>query len=123
MSAAHEPADTYVVPAVVRGRHGSGDPQVVIDVRSAEEYEAGHVPGARRIPLDQLPGRFAELPAGRPVVTYCTMRHRGDSRGERAAALLRERGFQARALDGGLPAWAAAGYPVERGPNPAHANR
>ena len=42
------------------------------------------------------------------------MRHRGDSRSERAAALLRESGYDARALEGGLPAWEAAGFPVER---------
>jgi rhodanese-related sulfurtransferase len=43
------------------------------------------------------------------------MRHRGGSRSERAAALLRGSGYDARALDGGFPAWEAAGYPVERG--------
>lgn len=115
-----EQATPYVAPAALWERPGRGDPQVVIDVRSADEYAVGHVPGARHIPLDQLAGRLAELPVGRPVVTYCTMRHRGDSRGGRAAALLRERGFQAHALDGGLPAWAAAGYPVERGPHVTH---
>jgi rhodanese-related sulfurtransferase len=43
------------------------------------------------------------------------MRHRGNSRSERAAALLRESGYDARALEGGFPAWQAAGYPVETG--------
>jgi rhodanese-related sulfurtransferase len=42
------------------------------------------------------------------------MRHRGDSRSERTATLLRESGYQARALDGGFPAWAAADLPSER---------
>jgi rhodanese-related sulfurtransferase len=42
------------------------------------------------------------------------MRHRGDSRSERAAALRLGSGYNARALDGGYPAWAAAGFPVER---------
>jgi 3-mercaptopyruvate sulfurtransferase SseA len=42
------------------------------------------------------------------------MRHRGDSRSERAAALLRRSGHDARALDGGYPAWEAAGYALER---------
>jgi phage shock protein E len=41
------------------------------------------------------------------------MQHRGSSRSERAAALLRESGYEARALDGGFPAWAAAGLPTE----------
>jgi len=42
------------------------------------------------------------------------MHHRGNSRSERTAALLRESGYDAKALDGGFPAWEAAGYPVER---------
>lgn len=41
------------------------------------------------------------------------MRHRGASRSETAATLLRESGFDAQALDGGFPAWEAAGYPIE----------
>lgn len=43
------------------------------------------------------------------------MEHRGSSRSERTAALLRESGYYAQALDGGFPAWQAAGYPVEQG--------
>jgi rhodanese-related sulfurtransferase len=43
------------------------------------------------------------------------MRHRGDSRSERAAALLRASGYDAGALDGGFPAWERDGYPVEEG--------
>ena len=43
------------------------------------------------------------------------MRHRGNSRSERAAALLRGSGYDAKALEGGFPAWEAAGYPVEKG--------
>jgi rhodanese-related sulfurtransferase len=45
------------------------------------------------------------------------MQHRGSSRSERAAALLRESGFKAQALDGGFPAWKAAGYPIETYPD------
>jgi rhodanese-related sulfurtransferase len=43
------------------------------------------------------------------------MHHRGSSRSERAAALLRESGYKAHALDGGFPAWKAGGYPVSTG--------
>jgi rhodanese-related sulfurtransferase len=43
------------------------------------------------------------------------MRHRGSSSSERAAALLRESGFNALALDGGFPAWKRAGFPVDTG--------
>jgi rhodanese-related sulfurtransferase len=87
---------------------------IVVDVRDPEEYAAGHVAGALNVPLDQLAARLGELPAGREVVTYCNMQHRGASRGERAAQLLRESGYTARALDGGLPAWREAGQPTEQ---------
>jgi rhodanese-related sulfurtransferase len=87
----------------------------VVDVRDREEYAEGHLAGALNIPLDQLAERLGELPAGGEVVTYCNMHHRGGSRGERAAQLLRERGYPARALDGGFPAWREAGLPVEEG--------
>jgi len=69
--------------------------------------------GAVNIPLGQLAKKLASIPPDQPVVTYCNMHHRGESRGERAAALLREHGFQARALDGGYPGWKAQGFPVE----------
>jgi iron complex transport system ATP-binding protein len=80
---------------------------LVLDVRSADEFAAGHIPGAQHLPLDDLARRWASLPRDRTVVTYCTMRHPGNSRGEQAAALLQEHGFDARVLAGGLPAWEA----------------
>src|SRR5439155_23496205 len=43
----------------------------VLDVRPAEEYAAGHIPGAVSIPLDELAERLAELPADQEVVAYC----------------------------------------------------
>ncbi len=43
---------------------------IVIDVRGAEEYDAGHVPGALSIPIEELTGRIGDLPRGRPVVAY-----------------------------------------------------
>ena len=86
---------------------------VVIDVRGPKEYAAGHMLGAINIPLGQLPKKLVKLTRDRLVVTYCNMRHRGSSRGEQALALLREKGYQVRALDGGYPAWKGAGLPVE----------
>lgn len=77
----------------------------IVDVRSPDEYAAGHVSGAVNIPLDELGQRLPEIPQNRPVVTYCNMYHPGSSRGERAADLLESLGFRARALNGGYPAW------------------
>lgn len=83
-------------------------PLVVVDVRDADKYATGHVPGAINIPLAELEARLSELPAGAPIVTYCAMEDRGESHGEHAAALLRAQGFDAIALEGGLPAWQRA---------------
>ncbi len=96
-------------------RASTGRPRpTLLDVRSASEYGAGHVPGARHLPYEELSDRLGELERQRPIVTYCTMRHRGSARSERAAVLLRGHGFEAWALDGGLPAWVGANLPLER---------
>jgi phage shock protein E len=91
------------------------DAPVILDVRSPEEYAAGHVPGARHIPIDDLGARRDELPRDRVLVPYCNMFHPGSSRGERAADLLRRAGYDARALLGGYPAWQAATPGDDRG--------
>lgn len=83
---------------------GSGGSLVLVDVRSREEYDAGHLDGARHIPLSGLPARLGELPSGLPVVTYGNMFHPGSSRGEKAAAQLQELGFDVGVLEGGYPA-------------------
>jgi rhodanese-related sulfurtransferase len=102
-----------VGPQALAAQQQTGAAPLVIDVRGAEEYEVGHVQGAINIPLADLAARLDELPADAPIVTYCNMHHKGTSRGERAAALLTEQGYQAAALDGGFPAWRDAGLPVE----------
>jgi phage shock protein E len=85
----------------------------VIDVRSPEEYAKGHVPGAVNIPIGELESRLSELGGQRLLVPYCNMLHPGNSRGEKATALLKNLGFEAKALQGGFVAWQAEGLPVE----------
>ena len=89
-------------------------PPMVIDVRSHEDYRESHIPGAANIPGDEIIQSLKSIDQKRPIVTYCDMRHPGSSRSERAARKLREAGLQARALEGGIPAWEDAGYPVDR---------
>jgi rhodanese-related sulfurtransferase len=86
---------------------------VVLDVRPEDEYLAGHIPGARSVPLSDLENRLKELPAGAEVVAYC----RGPYcvLAPQAVELLLSRGFRARRLADGLPDWAARGLPVEAG--------
>jgi rhodanese-related sulfurtransferase/predicted transcriptional regulator len=83
---------------------------VVLDVRPATEYAAGHLPGAVSIPVGELRRRLAELPADREIVAYC----RGPycAFAHEAVALLRQEGFSARRLEDGLPEWQAAGLAV-----------
>lgn len=91
----------------------AGHSPLIIDVRSPKEYAAGHIPEAVNIPVDALSKQLAALAQDRPIVTYCNMYHPGESRGEQAALLLSEKGYQAQTLAGGYPAWKDAGLPVE----------
>ncbi|KAB2917515.1 MAG: metalloregulator ArsR/SmtB family transcription factor [Hyphomicrobiaceae bacterium] len=85
----------------------------VIDVRPAEEYEAGHIPGAINLPVGDLQRHLGKLPRNREIVAYC--------RGAYcvlafdAVRQLRARGFRARRLADGLPEWKAGGRPVATG--------
>ena len=83
---------------------------VVVDVRPAAEYSAGHIAGAISVPLDELEARLAELPVGREVVAYC----RGPfcALGGRGVEVLRRHGHRARRLADGFPEWRLAGLPV-----------
>jgi rhodanese-related sulfurtransferase/DNA-binding transcriptional ArsR family regulator len=93
----------------LRTRAESGD-VVVLDVRPTPEFEAGHIPGAISIPLDELDGRLDELDPDADVVAYC--RNRYCVLAPEAVVRLRRRGRRARRLDEGLPEWRAAGFPV-----------
>ncbi len=88
---------------VARMRSGAA---VLIDVRPSEEFEAGHIEGARSIPLEELEGRLAELPTDREVVAYC----RGPlcAYAHEAVRMLRAVGRDARRLDDGWPEWRLA---------------
>jgi rhodanese-related sulfurtransferase len=80
---------------------------VLVDVRPDEEYAAGHIDGARSIPIDELERRLAELPRSREVVAYC----RGPfcAYAHEAVRQLRASGRRARRLEDGWPEWRLAG--------------
>jgi rhodanese-related sulfurtransferase len=84
---------------------------IVLDVRPADEYAAGHIAGARSIPLNELQTRLRELPKNREIVAYC----RGPYcvLADEAVALLRSRGRRAFRFEQGFPEWKASGLPVE----------
>lgn len=83
---------------------------VLIDVRPAEEFAAGHIPGAVSIPLKELTARLSEIPRGQDVVAYC----RGPycMLAVEAVQFLRKRGRRARHLSDGVAEWRAAGLRV-----------
>ena len=84
----------------------------VIDTRPAEEFDAGHLPGALNIPLRDLTRRLPELPRDLEIVAYCRGPYCVLS--YEAVCELRKRGFTAFRLEDGYPEWKAAGLPVEQ---------
>jgi rhodanese-related sulfurtransferase/predicted transcriptional regulator len=85
---------------------------LLLDVRPAEEFAAGHIPGAINVPLERLMEDIESLPGNREIVVYC--------RGPYcmltldALEMLRARGLSVRRLEPGVPAWHGAGRPVEK---------
>lgn len=85
----------------------------LLDVRPTEEYDAGHLPGARHLTLADLESHLNQLPHDQTIVAYCrgpycTLSHQ-------AVAYLRQQGFRVARLAEGFPEWKRAGLPVEAG--------
>jgi len=103
--------NTYQTVSVQDLRAASEPNRIVLDVREPSEYAAGHVAGARLLPLSQLQSRLDEVPADRPVYVYC---HSGN-RSKQASEILAKAGKKdIRDVRGGILAWEAAGYPITR---------
>ena len=85
---------------------------LIIDVRESYEWAAGHVPGAKHIPLNQVASRLPDLPADREIVFMCQSGMRSLS-ATRTAQLAGRDGV--RSLSGGIGAWLRAGLPLVRG--------
>lgn len=86
---------------------------VVVDVCGADEFKAGHVGGAKNVPLDELEAKLGGLVKNKstPVILVCA----SGIRSKRAVAIAKKAGFEnARSLGGGLAAWRAASLPVEK---------
>ena len=89
----------------------------VLDVRPTQEYRAGHIPGARSVPVAELKRRLTELPKNREIVAYC----RGPQcvMAIEAVELLRKRGFRASRMEQGVMDWRARGWRIEKSPSKA----
>ncbi|CAL9340519.1 rhodanese-like domain-containing protein [Streptomyces sp. enrichment culture] len=104
------PACARVTPRQARARAGADGGAVLLDVREDHEWRAGHAPGAVHVPLSALlaDARVPEAVRGREAVVFC----RSGQRSQKAARVLAERGAPAVDVEGGMHAWARAGYPV-----------
>lgn len=96
-----------------------GTPMLLLDVRTPEEFAAGHIAGAVNIPYDQVASRLEEIPKDKEVVLYC----KSGRRSGMAAETLAVNGYTKLGhLDGDMQGWTAAGRPVEgTAPQPAEA--
>jgi rhodanese-related sulfurtransferase len=88
---------------------------IILDVRPVLEYNAGHIAGARSIPIGELNSRLQELPKSRRIVAYC----RGPYCvfADEAVMRLRTQGYKAFPLEGGFPEWKLRGFPVTTDPS------
>jgi rhodanese-related sulfurtransferase len=89
------------------------DEVLVIDVRPAEEYAAGHIRGALNVPPEELERHLSTMPNDREIVAYCRGPYCLFS--VDAVRLLRRNGFRARRLTEGFPDWSTEGRPVAAG--------
>jgi hydroxyacylglutathione hydrolase/adenylyltransferase/sulfurtransferase len=82
---------------------------LLVDVRGADEHEAGHIAGDRLIPFDRLKEAAGSLPQDQPVVFYC----RSGDRSAAAVQAMRASGYDAYSIEGGLLAWSEQGLPLD----------
>ena len=89
------------------------DGALILDVRTQEEWDAGHIPDATLIPLDQLPARINEVPQDQRVVVVC----RSGNRSAQGRDILKQAGWTlVTSMAGGMNQWTAAGYDFITGP-------
>jgi len=102
-----------ISPQALLERQAKRDPSLfVLDVRTPQEYAAGHVPGAVNVPYDQVASHLAEIPKDKDVVIYC----RSGRRTGLAAEVLEANGYTKLGhLQGDMEAWLKDGRPVESG--------
>ncbi|HEX2895258.1 MAG TPA: rhodanese-like domain-containing protein [Marmoricola sp.] len=97
---------------VAQARHALAQGAVLVDVREDFEWAAGHVPEARHIPLRQLAARIQEIPDHRPVLVVCRSGRRSAEAARTLAGPLGVHIAEVANVEGGMVAWAAAGFPV-----------
>jgi rhodanese-related sulfurtransferase len=89
---------------------GGSEQSIMLDVREPREWEAGHVEGSVWIPMGQLENARLQLPMNRRITCIC----RSGQRSARAVVQLKQWGFDAVNVAGGIKAWVANGMPIVR---------
>lgn len=102
----HTPEIRHLDPAESKRRIDGG--AMLLDVRNADEWEAGHVEGSTWIPMNQIVDRQGEIPTDREIVVICKV----GGRSARVAEALVGAGYDAANVAGGAEAWQAAGLPI-----------
>jgi rhodanese-related sulfurtransferase len=107
------PATLPLEISVAQAREKRAQGAFILDVRTIEEWEEGHIPASTLIPLDELPSRFSEVPEDMEIVVVC----RSGNRSQAGRDILLNAGYrQVSSMRGGLIEWEALGYPTESGP-------
>ena len=101
------PDGTPQISAAAAAELLTGD-AVLLDVREQHEWDAGHAPQARHLPMSELAGRVSEIPTDVAVICICHMGGRSSA----VSDALTRAGFDAHTVSGGMAAWEAAGLPV-----------
>lgn len=100
-----DPSDVYTAQK-------NGETFTLVDVRSAEAWRQGHIPGAIHMPYAEMPARaLSELDPTLPVIVYCWSP--GCNAGHKGALALSTLGFNVREMLGGFEYWARSGQPIE----------
>ncbi len=95
------PLATDIDPVEVKKKLDRGDDFILLDVREPHEYQICNIPGAKLIPLGDLPKRVNELDSSKEIVAHCKM----GGRSAKAADFLRQAGFRVKNMTGGILAW------------------
>ncbi|GAB4544209.1 MAG: hypothetical protein OHK0023_00670 [Anaerolineae bacterium] len=103
-------AGSLISPAQYKAQFEDNRDHILLDVRTPEEYAAGHIRGATLLPLQELEARLAELPKDKPVVIYC----RSGNRSAQAFQILKAAGYTNLYDLGGIISWQGAGYPISQ---------
>jgi len=100
-----------VQPAEYKARYmDDAMPHTLVDVRTAEEFNAGYIPGAININLQELQQKLNRIPTDKPVIVYC----RSGNRSAFAANILKQAGYTEVYDLGGIIEWARQGLPITR---------